>query len=80
MASCFAQACLDKCLRHEPGADQALLGSSFEYLEPVGYGVSRPITINRDAYLSFYFSSGYDVHLADGAVAKDLDIVHDGCS
>jgi dienelactone hydrolase len=80
MASYYAQAWLDKYLKHEPGADQALLGSSFEYLEPVGHGVWRPITIDRDADLSFYFCSGYDVHLAGGAVAKDLDIVHDGCS
>ncbi len=79
MASYYTQAWLDKYLKHEPGADGRLLARTLSYLEPVGGGVWRPVTIDRNQDLSFYFCSGYRFHLAGGAVTSDLDIVHDGC-
>lgn len=80
MASYYVQGWLDKYLKHEPGADRRLLATSFRYLEPEGGGVWAPIVIDRNQQLSFYFCSGYDFHVENGAVARDPDIVHDGCS
>jgi hypothetical protein len=78
VASHYAQAWLDKYLKHDPAADDALLATSFSYLEPVGGGVWRPVTLDRDAHLSFYFCSGYDLATATGrAVNRDLNGV--GC-
>jgi dienelactone hydrolase len=73
VASHYAQAWLDKYVKHDPAADDALLATSFRYLEPVGSGVWRPVTLDRNAHLSFYFCSGYDVATASGrAVNHDL--------
>ncbi|MHB8439151.1 MAG: alpha/beta hydrolase family protein [Acidimicrobiales bacterium] len=79
MASYYVQAWLDKYLKNDPTADSRLLSPTIDYLEPVGNGVWRPVTIDRDSHLSFYFCSGYAFHLADGQLASDTDIVHDGC-
>jgi pimeloyl-ACP methyl ester carboxylesterase len=80
MASYYTQAWLAKYLKHEPDADQQLLATSIDYLQPAGDGGRKPVRIERDADLSFYFCSGYRFRLADGETASDLDIVGDGCS
>ncbi|HZU78489.1 MAG TPA: hypothetical protein VE991_01125 [Acidimicrobiales bacterium] len=79
MASYYVQAWLAKYLQHDTTADGRLLTSSIPYLEPVGHGVWKPITVARDAHLSFYFCSGYAFHTAGGGTAVDHDIVGDGC-
>ncbi|MGZ4572228.1 MAG: hypothetical protein ACXVXU_15260 [Blastococcus sp.] len=78
MASHYAQAWLDKYLKHDPAADDALLAASFRYLEPAGSGVWRPVTLNRDEHLSFYFCSGYDLATAAGRQVND-DVTGLGC-
>ncbi|HVA44110.1 MAG TPA: hypothetical protein VNF50_11565 [Acidimicrobiales bacterium] len=78
MASYYTQAWLDQYLKHEPGADRRLLATSLSYLQPIGDGVWKPITIDRNADLSFYFCSGYDFHIGSHW-AKNTDLVGDGC-
>jgi dienelactone hydrolase len=78
VASHYAQAWLGKYLRHDPAADDALLATSFRYLEPDSSGTWRPIPLNRSDRLSFYFCSGYDIGTAEGrAVDDDMNGV--GC-
>ncbi|MHB1853685.1 MAG: alpha/beta fold hydrolase [Acidimicrobiales bacterium] len=79
MASYYTQAWLDEYLKHEPGAAQRLLATSLPYLQPVGHGVWKPVTINRNQDLSFYFCSGYAIHVG-GRRLKNTDLVGDGCS
>ncbi len=79
MASYYVQSWLAKYLKHEPGADNALLATTLHYLEPVGQGTWKMITIDRNEDLSFYFCSGYDFHLSGGKAAKSKDITGDGC-
>ncbi|WP_197022372.1 alpha/beta hydrolase family protein [Candidatus Blastococcus massiliensis] len=78
LSSVYTQAWLAKYLKHDPAADDVLLGSSFSYLEPDATGTWRPVTLDRDERLSFYFCSGYDVATADGRAADD-DITGVGC-
>jgi hypothetical protein len=78
VASVYTQAWLQKYLRHDPAADDALLARSLTYLEPTSSGVWRPVTLDRDEHLSFYFCSGYDVATASGRQA-DRDITGVGC-
>ena len=78
MASYYVQAWLDQYLRHQPGAGAALLARTLRYLEPVGSGRWVPVSINRDQDLSFYFCSGYRLHVG-GRLVADKDLVGDGC-
>ncbi|NEK86739.1 alpha/beta hydrolase [Blastococcus saxobsidens] len=78
VSSVYTQAWLAKYLRHDPSADDVLLGTSLEYLEPDATGTWRPISLDRDENLSFYFCSGYAVTTADGAV-RDDDLAGVGC-
>jgi len=80
MASYYTQAWLEKYLKHAPASDGALMASSFEYLEPVGKGVWKPERIERDSHLSFYFCSGFSLHLAGDKKVQDNDLIGDGCS
>ncbi|MCW2946690.1 MAG: Alpha/beta hydrolase family protein [Actinoallomurus sp.] len=79
VASHYTQAWLDKYLKHDPAAADALLATSFRYLEPVGGGKWSPVTLRRAQHLSFYFCSGYDFHTAKGTRLRNDDIAHVGC-
>ena len=78
VSSHYAQAWLDKYLRHDPEADSALLATSFDYLEPDSTGTWRTVTLDRAENLSFYFCSGYDLATAGGRQSDD-DIADVGC-
>jgi hypothetical protein len=78
VASHYAQAWLDKYVKHDPAADRALLATSFRYVEPTATGW-HPVTLNRADRLSFYFCSGYDVTTASGVRAVNDDIAGVGC-
>ena len=79
VASHYAQAWIDKYVKHDPAADDALLATSFRYLEPTSSGSWQPVTLNRADRLSFYFCSGYDIATASGRQVND-DIAGVGCS
>lgn len=74
LTSHYMQAWLQKYLK---GADDtaALTGTRFRYLEPVGHGVWRPITVHRD--LSFYYCSAWHFH-SGGRLLNDPDVAHVG--
>jgi hypothetical protein len=78
VASHYAQAWLDKYVKHDPAADRALLATSFRYLEPTSTGW-HAVTLKRADRLSFYFCSGYDFTKANGGRAVDDDIAGVGC-
>lgn len=73
LTSVYTQAWLDKHLRGDRSADARLLARRHTYLEPQGRGEWKPVVLERDALLSFYFCSGYDFATADGSRARDLD-------
>lgn len=76
LTSVYVQAFLDRYLKHQ-GTDASLVGSTLRYLEPRGKGVWAPVTLDRDANLSFYYCSAYTIHSgpsADGPVLADPDI------
>lgn len=58
LTSVYVQAWLDRYLKHT-GADRRLTGTRLRYLEPRGGGVWQPITLDRDANLSFYYCSAW---------------------
>ena len=78
LSSAYTQAWLAKYLQHDPAADATLLADSLDYLEPDATGTWRPITLDREERLSFYFCSGYDVTTASGRQTDD-DITGVGC-
>lgn len=59
LTSVYTQLWLDKYLKHVDN-DAALLGSTFNYLEPRGKGVWAPVSLNRANALSIYYCSAYD--------------------
>ncbi len=79
LTSHYVQAWLGRYLRHDRGADAALLAPSFRYLEPVGHGVWAPVVVRRDPLLSFYFCSAWDFRLRSGRRVVNDDVIHDGC-
>jgi dienelactone hydrolase len=79
VASFYTQSWLDKYLKHDPYADNALLTQTFRYLEPSAGYVWKPVTLHRANRLSFYFCSGYDFRTAAGQRAHDDDIAGVGC-
>jgi hypothetical protein len=75
IASHYAQAWLEKYLAHNTSAAaDALMATSIRYLDPTSTGAWRPVTLDRDENLSFYFCSGYDL-----AAGRDTDITGVGC-
>lgn len=78
LSSVYTQAWLAKYLQHDPAADDILLGTTLEYLEPDATGTWRPLTLHRAENLSFYFCSGYDIGTAAGRQVDD-DIAGVGC-
>jgi len=79
VASYYAQAWLAKYLRHDPGADTALLATRLRYLLPGAGDTRRMVTMDRNSHLSFYFCSGYVFRLANGTRVADGDLIGDGC-
>ncbi|NYJ04102.1 alpha/beta hydrolase [Petropleomorpha daqingensis] len=77
VAGHYAQAWIDKYVKHDPAADDALLATSFDYLEPTPTGW-HGVTLDRDQRLSFYFCSGYDIATASGRSTDD-DLTGVGC-
>jgi dienelactone hydrolase len=77
LTSVYVQRWLDRYLKHRDNTD-ALLGSSFRYLEPTGDGRWSPVRLHRDDLLSFYYCSAYGIHTPDG-LASDDDVAGVGC-
>ncbi|WP_310961877.1 alpha/beta hydrolase family protein [Nocardioides terrisoli] len=79
LASHYTQAWLDRYLKHRDN-DQALTGTAFRYLEPVGHGRWSPVTLHRGSLLSFYYCSAW--HFRDhGRWRVDGDVAQvGGCS
>lgn len=77
LTSVYVQRWLDRYLKHRGGAD-ALLAHRFRYLEPVGEGGWRLLSLRRNRLLSFYYCSAYALRGADGRRA-DGDISGVGC-
>lgn len=76
LTSAYVQAFLDRYLKHR-GTDESLVGTTLRYLEPRGKGVWAPVTLDRDANLSFYYCSAYSIRSgpkARGPVLGDPDI------
>lgn len=76
LTSVYVQAFLDRYLKHQ-GSDASLVGTTLRYLEPAGKGVWKPVTLDRDANLSFYYCSAYSLRSgarSDGPVLADGDI------
>lgn len=76
LTSVYVQRWLDRYLKHR-GASP-LLRRSYRYLEPVGHGTWRPVTLRRDRLLSFYYCSAYAFR-DGGRVRRDLDVTDVGC-
>src|SRR4051795_7334011 len=77
VAGHYTQAWLAQYLKTDPARDDALLATSFDYLEPTATG-RQPVPLDRDQRLSFYFCSGYDVATASGRQHDD-DLTGVGC-
>ena len=60
LTSVYVQRWLDRYLKHRDGVGP-LLDSTFRYLEPVGDGKWKPVTLRRDNLLSFYYCSAYSL-------------------
>ncbi|GAA1151150.1 alpha/beta hydrolase [Nocardioides aquiterrae] len=76
LTSVYVQRWLGHYLKHEPAGP--LLATSFRYLEPVGNGVWKPVRLERDDHLSFYYCSAYGFHAGDRLVSSG-DITRVGC-
>lgn len=76
LTSVYVQRWLDRYLKHGPA--QQLLDTSFRYLEPVGDGEWKPVRLDRDQNLSFYYCSAYGFHTPDG-LEENGDITGVGC-
>lgn len=76
LSSHYVQAWLDRYLKHQSN-DGALTGSSFRYLEPVGTGQWKPVTLQRGSLLSFYYCSAYGFH-SGTRILSNGDIAHVG--
>jgi hypothetical protein len=63
LTSVYVQRWLDRYLRHKARkpALHALLAKRFRYLEPVAVGKWKPVTLDPQKLLSFYFCSGYAI-------------------
>src|SRR5205085_9810948 len=48
LASHYVQAWLDKYLKHDPAADNALLSTSFNYIEPAPNNTRAGVALTRD--------------------------------
>ncbi|WP_309648722.1 alpha/beta hydrolase [Nocardioides sp.] len=79
LTSVYTQLWLDRYLKHSDNT-AALLGGRFRYLEPAGEGRWSPVTLRRDALLSFYYCSAYSLDPRGGAGARRTgDVTGVGC-
>ena len=79
VTSHYVQAWLDKYLKHDPAADDALLAPQFSYDEPTASGAWKPVTLDRDAQLSYQFCSAYSWTRSTGGRAAVEDVNGVGC-
>ncbi|MEP9382108.1 alpha/beta hydrolase [Nocardioides sp. KR10-350] len=77
VASVYVQRWLGRYLKHDVSVGQ-ILNPTLRYLEPVGDGVWKPVTLHRDRRLSGYYCSAYSLH-ADGGWRRSPDITGVGC-
>jgi hypothetical protein len=77
LTSVYVQRWLDRYLKHRDNTD-AILGTSFRYLEPTGNGEWSPVRLKRDDLLSFYYCSAYGIHTPAG-LETDGDVAEVGC-
>ncbi|MCW2792973.1 MAG: hypothetical protein JWO76_2071 [Nocardioides sp.] len=77
LTSVYVQRWLDRYLKHRDNTD-ALLGTRFRYLEPVGDGEWSPVELDRDDLLSFYYCSAYGL-ATDNGVRASGDVTGVGC-
>lgn len=75
LTSAYTQAWLSRYLKHEgvtetPTGADPLLATSFSYLEPIGHGRWRPVTLKREGALSFYYCSAYAITDRDGTTRR----------
>ncbi|KAA1421562.1 alpha/beta hydrolase [Nocardioides humilatus] len=77
LSSVYTQTWLGHYLQGTTPA-RALLAARFRYLEPVGHGRWKKVTLTRDALLSTRYCSAYSLDIS-GHVREDLDIVDVGC-
>ena len=57
-------------MSERPSGTDPLLASSFPYLEPVGKGVWKPVTVQRDGGLSFSYCSAYAITDRDNSTRR----------
>jgi dienelactone hydrolase len=77
LTSVYVQRWLDRYLKHRDNTD-AILGTSFRYLEPTGNGDWSPVRLKRDDLLSFYYCSAYGIHTPAG-LETNGDVADVGC-
>lgn len=77
LTSAYVQHWLDRYLKHRKNT-KALLGTRLRYLEPVGNDVWSPVSLDRDALLSYAYCSAYDVRVGKRRRASG-DITGVGC-
>ncbi len=75
LSSVYVQRWLGRYLKHEgvsakPKGTDPLLATSFRYLEPVGNGLWKPITLKLDGALSFYYCSAYAITDRNGKTKR----------
>ncbi|WP_216822853.1 alpha/beta hydrolase [Aeromicrobium sp. A1-2] len=75
LASVYTQRWLDRYLKHEgvqaqPTGTDPLLATTLPYLEPVGNGRWKPVTVQRTGALSFYYCSAYAITDRDGTTRR----------
>ena len=78
VASHYSQAWIDKYVKHDPAADDALLARRVPTTSSRRRPGGRSVTLERDQRLSFYFCSGYDIATASGRQHDD-DLTGVGC-
>ena len=76
LTSVYVQRWLDRYLKHAPA--RPLLARTLRYLEPAGNAEWRPVRLDRDANLSFYYCSAYGFHAGRDLVTNG-DIASVGC-
>lgn len=73
LSSVYTQMWLDRYLKGDRD-DERLLAHEFDYLEPVGGGKWKPVTLERDPLLSTRYCSAYAV-----GRHQDGDVIDVGC-
>ncbi len=80
IASYYVQAWLAMYLQHRPSGAAAMQARKLHYLLPGPRDSRKPVTIDRDSHLSFYFCSGFAFRVPGGPMVANGDLTHDGCA